>query len=68
MSSKYVVIFDLVDKAEILYEGEKKIENAVALLLDSGTKTDEQAVRKFKEIEKNLRRRAKEVRLCKILR
>jgi hypothetical protein len=66
MSSKYVIVFEpTTDK---LCEGEKKIENAVAKLLDSKTKTDEQAVRKFKRIKKELKERAThQIRLCKIL-
>jgi len=70
MGCKYVILFDPVIKDCKLYEGEKEIEKAVAILLPSKIKTDEQAVRKFRrmKVKNKLEQRAKEIRLCKILR
>ena len=72
MGCKYVILYEPKIENDIR-EGEKKT-NAVAILLPSDTKNDQQAVRRWRKKRKELLPRVKKIHLihlihlCKILR
>jgi len=69
MGCKYVVMFELENSTDIR-NCEKAIKNAIAILLPSKIKKDEQAKRHFKKMEIVLRKRAKDItqiRMVKIV-
>ncbi len=70
MGSKYVILFNPKIEGDAR-ELEKRVKEAVAVLLPSNIKKDQQAVRMWRKKKDELKPRAKDpsqIRLCKILR